>query len=485
MPALDDSNAIYIGANSSTKVYIGATQVWPTGAPPATGPEVIQSTNGPNPGTTLIAATFAAGVQTGDIVFFYLTSSSQTQALRNPVPTGWVNVLGGLTAVASDAHWCAALYHIVTAGENGNTNFGDNFVSSVTTGNYLAATIRGVNLSSPVDNFGSVSNINAVTPHILAGITGTGGLLSANSLIMSGVSKDGTGTYTTPTGYTTRQTQNTSCATWLGTRDTLTTANTDVAPVNITPSASDEYTSISVAWAAPAAPFVVPTDLPNCVLWLDGDDDASFTYSSGSEVSQWGDRSGGARHVSQATVGKQPTRSANALNGKDIVIFTRANADCLRRAGTSFITGTTLTVFVVAYMDGAPAGNDRILGFNSQFDEDYQLTGAAAIYASGTGYPAAYRNADKSQASSFMHSQWLTITSIFDGINHTMKTGATAYTAVASTGSFAIQDINVACVKDGTQTGNVRIAEIIVYSDAKNTTDQTTVRSYLASKWGV
>ena len=229
----------------------------------------------------------------------------------------------------------------------------------------------------------------------------------------------------------------------------------------------------------------VPTDLANCVLWLDADDASTFTYSSGVEVSQWNDKSGGARHLSQATVGKQPSRTGT-LNARSIVTFTRANADCLRRTGTAILSGTTATLFIVAYLDGAPSGSDdRVFGVNTVSNEDYQAGGAVFAYATTSYFPDSYRDGagSTSHASTVMHTQWLTITSLFNGTNHTMYTGTTAYTSVASTATFSATQTNLGCVKDGTQTANMRVAEVILYSDAKSSGDRTTVWDYLTAKW--
>ena len=54
------------------------------------------------------------------------------------------------------------------------------------------------------------------------------------------------------------------------------------------------------------------TDLPvkgGLVLWLDAADDTTFSYSSGTEVSQWRDKSGYNNHANQSTVANQPSRN--------------------------------------------------------------------------------------------------------------------------------------------------------------------------------
>ena len=58
----------------------------------------------------------------------------------------------------------------------------------------------------------------------------------------------------------------------------------------------------------------------NLALWLDADDAPTITLN-GSTVSQWQDKSGNARHVSQATASVQPAYLANDLNGKAGIDF--------------------------------------------------------------------------------------------------------------------------------------------------------------------
>lgn len=53
----------------------------------------------------------------------------------------------------------------------------------------------------------------------------------------------------------------------------------------------------------------------NLALWLDAEDAASITLN-GSTVSQWNDKSGNGRNVSQATAALQPTYSATGMLGK-------------------------------------------------------------------------------------------------------------------------------------------------------------------------
>jgi hypothetical protein len=60
-------------------------------------------------------------------------------------------------------------------------------------------------------------------------------------------------------------------------------------------------------------------------LWLDANDAGTITKDGGNLVSQWNDKSGNARHVTQATAANRPTYQAAGLNGKPAVYFDAAS----------------------------------------------------------------------------------------------------------------------------------------------------------------
>lgn len=59
-------------------------------------------------------------------------------------------------------------------------------------------------------------------------------------------------------------------------------------------------------------------------LWLDADDASTFSFGSGTRVSEWRDKSGNGYHFTQATSTVQPDRNAT-VNGKTAVIFRQAD----------------------------------------------------------------------------------------------------------------------------------------------------------------
>jgi hypothetical protein len=183
------------------------------------------------------------------VVFSHTTNTTSISA----VPAGWVNILGGTTIIepGDTTEYLAVLYHKVTSGEAtaGTTTYTiTNLYAASETCMVMSAVFRGVDPTTVVDNFGTDSNAGNSTTHRLAAITGTGGALSSNSMVVSSVSADGAANYTDPGGWTMRQEQTAlDPGAWLGTRDTLTTANTNVTSTNITCSLSGEMVSCSVA----------------------------------------------------------------------------------------------------------------------------------------------------------------------------------------------------------------------------------------------
>jgi hypothetical protein len=66
-------------------------------------------------------------------------------------------------------------------------------------------------------------------------------------------------------------------------------------------------------------------------LWLDAADASTITLAS-SAVSEWRDKSGNARHASQATSARRPTVDSALLNGKDVVAFANTNSQWMQLA---------------------------------------------------------------------------------------------------------------------------------------------------------
>ena len=73
----------------------------------------------------------------------------------------------------------------------------------------------------------------------------------------------------------------------------------------------------------------------NLLLWLDAADDSTFSYSSGTIVSQWRDKSGNNNHASNSTVGQQPSRSTFNNSRKSVFFNASTRLDYMTVASRS------------------------------------------------------------------------------------------------------------------------------------------------------
>ena len=92
----------------------------------------------------------------------------------------------------------------------------------------------------------------------------------------------------------------------------------------------------TTTWNVAAAPFT-PASIANCGIWLDANDASTFTFSSGSTVSAWRDKSGNGRHTQTAAA--SPVRGTVNLNGLPTVSFNGVAQVYTNNPG-SYLTGT-------------------------------------------------------------------------------------------------------------------------------------------------
>jgi hypothetical protein len=239
-----------------------------------------------------------------------------------------------------------------------------------------------------------------------------------------------------------------------------------------------------------------PDDLPSLQLWLDAADTSTITASSGS-VSQWNDKSGNARHVTQATGADQPVTGSATLNGLNVIEF--VSSDRLTRTSTTAIGNgvTGATTYVVARFT------------------DFSVLRAVFAVSTGTGGGQAARFVTNSttgskvqlggrtlDADSFVSQDSTTtlnttdhylITGVYDIANtdlyiylgSTLEGTNTSYQT--STTTSATNSLKLAVGSSVAETGfhAGTIAELLVYHGAHTADQRSKVWNYLAAKWGL
>jgi len=122
--------------------------------------------------------------------------------------------------------------------------------------------------------------------------------------------------------------------------------------------------------------------------WFDASDTSSIT-SSGGNVSQWNDKSGNARHATQATGANQPVTASATMNGLNVLQFNSLGGMTLPAAFQA-LPSTSHTVFIVSRETTTGATGRLIFNMassgagRSQLFKDFSTSGNLTYRSGGT-----------------------------------------------------------------------------------------------------
>ena len=236
-----------------------------------------------------------------------------------------------------------------------------------------------------------------------------------------------------------------------------------------------------------------PTDLPvkgGLLLWLDAADDTTFSYSSGTEVSQWRDKSGNNFHANQSLSSAQPSR-ASFNNGRKSLNFIAANPEYfLISANSNLAIPGDASIFIVykpttqtnayAVLLDNYHGQGGAYGFviqrvatNSQF---YYANGNGSSFVDTSASPWTYTDNVIQLLS--LNKSGATATPYISG---TAQTGRTVYanTAQYTTG------LVIGAWGLGGRNYNGDMCEILIFNRSLSSTEMKQVHTYLGQKWGI
>jgi hypothetical protein len=227
----------------------------------------------------------------------------------------------------------------------------------------------------------------------------------------------------------------------------------------------------------------------NPALWLDAADTATITESSGS-VSQWNDKSGNGRNVTQSNGANQPTTGTRTLNSLNAIDF-NGTSDFLVSAATSLVSPTdgTFTAFAVVLPDTtiaiqfilngdeSNAGNrpPQFLRTNGTIIESIRVSTFSDAFSPVTTQKT---SALSGGVAVLARSRLTTsvIEATVDGL------------AVASVGATGGSSATARVVTLGARSGgglfNGVMCELIAYPFAMSDPDVLQVETYLRNKWG-
>lgn len=230
----------------------------------------------------------------------------------------------------------------------------------------------------------------------------------------------------------------------------------------------------------PYLTIIRPTDLSNCSLWLDAADPTTITFSTGTSVTSWRDKSAIANNATNSGSG-QPVY----ISSTNSVYFASATVNLVTVSNISASGNTSRTLFMVTDLpntssrailaSGTQAANTPPSAFGidqnaaaTQLYAPYVFTAADNLFSvalTGKNCLYAYYDSSVSQIGGGYNFTGFTTR------NTTLNTTATPWYLGARPG--------------GTGSVTASFNEIIFYSRAISAQERQQIEGYLAWKWGL
>lgn len=237
--------------------------------------------------------------------------------------------------------------------------------------------------------------------------------------------------------------------------------------------------------------FVAPAPVAGSALWLDASDATTFTFSSGSRVSEWRDKSGNARHMTQATSAYQPDRSATQ-NSLSAVIMKSGSAEYFMRNTSYNWAGSAFTMLCViqprtgdytAYLSaddngalqlGQDASNPALLSIS----RIGQATSTSNLsLANNTTGQITYKSAGQSSGNVTVQ-----IYKSKTAASGTVSQSGLVSASIAMIGGS--RSDSAPAIADNYGDGGF-LCELLVYPSQLSDTDRNATEDYLIAKWGL
>jgi hypothetical protein len=202
-------------------------------------------------------------------------------------------------------------------------------------------------------------------------------------------------------------------------------------------------------------------------------------------VAAWADQSGNGNHFTQVTVSGRPTFQPVSLNGKPGLHFD--GNDLLRGLGweVQLIRPEAYTAFFVFSVDtfttnSTTTTNNAALFANlaSSWGPYFRSSGPTVLAYHNDGAP---RSANNTLAASMPY----VLMHRYDGTNITNRLGLGTRVNAAAGNVVTPTSHPVIGRNASSLHFNGRIHEIAIYDDAKSTSDQDAIATYLKDFWGI
>jgi hypothetical protein len=225
-----------------------------------------------------------------------------------------------------------------------------------------------------------------------------------------------------------------------------------------------------------------PKLISGCSLWLDGADQSSMTFSSGSSVSSWNDKSGNGYNFTNNGGSTNPTTDPTMG-----LLFTTVRSF----ANSSIPIPSNYTLFLVGNLTSRPNSYGRMInmntttdgfGFLGTFNNSFNFatftgSGGGTWYDTNSNTPT---NTVASSPNLSIMAMTINGTSLTPFFNGTILNSKTNSGSTASTTGMCLNGISFAG-----QGVNAHFAEVFLFNSPLSTSQRQQVEGHLAWKWGL
>jgi hypothetical protein len=224
-------------------------------------------------------------------------------------------------------------------------------------------------------------------------------------------------------------------------------------------------------------PSVLPTGvIPGASLWLDAADSSTLTLT-GSNVTQWRDKSGNGYHATG--VGSTTRQAFNSLQGIALggsESFSFSNATALN-------TTSTLSAFVVASAT-TPDNYGRLLAFGNVNDDSGSVSNAVA-FERGASNGIVFERSGLASGSTYTPPFSFVGSVIFSPRGNVQYINGSSNAAGGATGTFNYFMYSIGRKSQGGYVWRGTVCEVLAYNFELSANQRQQVEGYLAEKWGL
>lgn len=213
-----------------------------------------------------------------------------------------------------------------------------------------------------------------------------------------------------------------------------------------------------------------PTSVPNLWAWYD----AGSGVIGGTSVTAWNDSSTNGNNLLQATSTNQPMQVMSMLNGLPVVALKSNAAQARMTTAANFPFTTGATIFLVAAQVNTNDASGTFV--------NYSLGSAIERNVSGSGITADLNGATLVSGAA-TDGTYYTIRTMANATNLTLYMNGTLQNTGTIGTAVTQQPFNIFQMNDGSNNGNKKFAEIVVYNRLLSLSECATVESYLRTKY--